>query len=132
MPDRPLLIYEAFDSKWAKNIDGFYAWVNPRSKGWTADGKNWGEEYLRNFYVTMKSKYPDKIAVGAAWPGFDDSRANWSRNRRIDAKCGKTFEETLRMFRAYHNDARPLPFLMIDTWNDYEEGTAIEKGLPKC
>jgi hypothetical protein len=21
---------------------------------------------------------------------------------------------------------------MIETWNDYEEGTAIEKGLPTC
>jgi hypothetical protein len=36
------------------------------------------------------------------------------------------------MFRAYYNDEHPLPFLLIDTWNDYEEGTAIEKGLPRC
>ena len=130
--DRPLLIYQAFGGKGRDEFDGFYAWVNPGSKGWLPNGSDWGEQYLRNFYVTMNSKYPDKIAVGAAWPGFDDSRAPWSRNRRMDARCGKTFEDTLRMFRAYYNDDHPLPFLLIDTWNDYEEGTAIEKGLPRC
>jgi hypothetical protein len=36
------------------------------------------------------------------------------------------------MFRKYYDDSHPLPFLMIATWNDYEEGTAIEAGLPKC
>jgi hypothetical protein len=26
----------------------------------------------------------------------------------------------------------PPAFLMIETWNDYEEGTAIEHGIPAC
>jgi hypothetical protein len=25
-----------------------------------------------------------------------------------------------------------MPFLLIETWNDYEEGSAIERGLAKC
>jgi hypothetical protein len=25
-----------------------------------------------------------------------------------------------------------MPFLLIATWNDYEEGTAIERGIAKC
>jgi len=130
--DRPLLIYKDFDGSYADVFDGFYAWVHPGSKGWAADGSNWGENYLEHFYTTMRSKYPDKLTVGAAWPGFDDSRAAWGQNRHISTRCGKTFEDTLRKFRAYYNDSNPLPFLLIETWNDYEEGTAIEKGLPKC
>jgi hypothetical protein len=130
--DRPLLVTQAYGGNHADAFDGFYAWVGPGSEGWARDGSNWGGRYLENFYQTMTSKYPDKIAVGAAWPGFDDSHAPWSQNRHISPRCGKTFEDTLRMFRAYYSDSRPLPFLMIDTWNDYEEGTAIEKGLPKC
>jgi len=130
--DRPLLIYKDFNERYARDFDGFYAWVNPGKEGWAADGSHWGEAYLGNYYRTMTSKYPDKIAVGAAWPGFDDSRASWSMNRHISPRCGKTFEETLRMFRKYYNNTSPLPFLMIETWNDYEEGTAIEKGLPRC
>ena len=130
--DRPLLIYKDFDGQYANAFDGFYAWVNPGKDGWIKDGSHWGEPYLQNFYQTINSKYPDKIAVGAAWPGFDDTRASWSMNRHISPRCGKTFEETLRLFRTYYNNSHPLPFLMIETWNDYEEGTAIEKGLPKC
>ena len=43
------------------------------------------------------------------------------------ARCGQTFEETLALYHKYYDDSRPLPFLLIETWNDYEEGTAIEK-----
>jgi len=131
-PDRPLLITQAYGGRYPDAFDGFYAWVGPGPEGWAPDGSHWGGQYLENFYNTMISKYPGKIAVGAAWPGFDDSKAAWSQNRHISPRCGKTFDDTLRMFRAYYNNSRPLPFLMIDTWNDYEEGTAIEKGLPRC
>ena len=77
-------------------------------------------------------RYPDKIAVGAAWPGFDDSKASWSQDRKMNARCGRTFGDTLRLFRRYYDQQRPLPFLMIETWNDYEEGTAIERGVNTC
>ncbi|HLK33929.1 MAG TPA: hypothetical protein VKT29_12620 [Terriglobales bacterium] len=131
-PDRPLLITQAYGGRYAGAFDGFYAWVGPGPQGWTPDGSHWGGDYLENFYQTMIAKYPDKVPVGAAWPGFDDSHAPWGQNRHISPRCGKTFEDTLRLFRAFYNDSHPLPFLMIDTWNDYEEGTAIEKGLPRC
>ena len=130
--DPPLIIYEGINDKYAKAFDGFFAWVHPGKAGWTHDGQNWGQDYLDNFYTTMNNKYPDKIPVGAAWPGFNDSRASWSRNRKMDARCGKTFEDSLRVFRRYYDANHPLPFLMIVTWNDYEEGTAIERGYANC
>jgi hypothetical protein len=130
--ERPLLIYKYPSDRGAEPFDGFYAWVHPGKDGWRPDGSNWGRAYLENFYSEMSAKHEDKIAVGAAWPGFDDSRASWSRNRRMDPRCGKTFADSLRLFRRYYSDERPLPFLMIVTWNDYEEGTAIERGLQKC
>jgi hypothetical protein len=128
----PLLIYEDQYSPFAATFDGFYAWVNPGKKGWAADGSNWGEDYLSEFYRKMQSKYPDKIAVGAAWAGFDDSKASWSLDRHISQRCGETFADTLKLWRQYYPADRPLPFLLIATWNDYEEGTAIERGLAKC
>jgi hypothetical protein len=130
--DPPLLIYENINEKYAGAFDGFFAWVHPGKQGWTRDGQNWGQDYLDNFYTTMNNKYPNKIPVGAAWPGFNDSKASWSRNRKMDARCGKTFEDSLRVFRRYYNQDHPLPFLMIVTWNDYEEGTAIERGYANC
>lgn len=130
--DPPLLLYKDPNAKYANDFDGFYAWVSPGKEGWKPDGSNWGREYLEHFYVTMNNQYPDKLVVGGAWPGFNDSRASWSQNRKMDPRCGRTFEESLRIFRRYYPPDHPLPFLMIDTWNDYEEGTAIEQGGPRC
>jgi hypothetical protein len=130
--DPPLLIFKDINQKYANAFDGFYAWVSPGKEDWKPDGSNWGQQYLDNFYKTMIADYPNKIAVGAAWPGFDDSKASWSQNRKMSSRCGKTFDDTLRMFRRYYDQNRPLPFVMIETWNDYEEGTAIENGIGEC
>lgn len=124
----PLLIYkDQPPAQYASDFAGFYAWVQPGPEGWKPDGSNWGESYLQNFYRTMSEKYPDKIAVGGAWPAFNDSHASWSLNRHMDARCGQTFEDTLDLYHKYYDDSRPLPFMLIETWNDYEEGTAIER-----
>lgn len=128
----PLLIQEFAPGLSDKAFDGFYAWINPGNKGWTADGSNWGEDYLRNFYQTMQSKYTDKIAVGAAWAGFDDRKASWSLGRFMSQRCGATFADTMKLSQDYSSAGNPLPFLLIATWNDYEEGTAIERGTEKC
>jgi len=129
---KPLLINENEPGQYANAFDGFYAWINPGKNGWAADGSNWGEEYLSNFYQTMQSKYPDKIAVGGTWASFDDSKAGWGLNRHISARCGETFTDTFNLARKYYPPDDPLPFLLVETWNDYEEGTAIERGIPKC
>jgi hypothetical protein len=125
----PLLIYEDEPkAPFADDFAGSYAWVQPGAAGWSADGSNWGEQYLDNFYNMMRTKHPDKLVVGAAWPGFDDSAAKWGLNRHMQNRCGKTFEETLHLYDRYFDGSHPLPFLMIETWNDYEEGTAVECG----
>ncbi|MGZ4821736.1 MAG: hypothetical protein ACXVY9_05215 [Terriglobales bacterium] len=125
----PILIMEDGGMRFADVLDGFYAWVQPGDHGWSADGSNWGRQYLESFYKKMREKYPNKLAVGAAWPGFNDRKASWSLNRYMDPRCGKTFEESLRLWRRYYTSSDPLPFLLVVTWNDYEEGTAIERGL---
>lgn len=128
----PFLIYENLPGQNAGAFDGFYAWVNPGDKGWAPDGSNWGEQYLSNFYQTMASKYPDKIIVGGAWAGFDDSKASWGLNRHISARCGQTFTDTFNFWRKDFPTNDPPPFVMLETWNDHEEGTAIEGGIPSC
>jgi hypothetical protein len=70
--------------------------------------------------------------VGGAWAEFNDSRASWGLNRHISARCGQTFRDTLNLWQKYVPAGQVIPFLMVETWNDWEEGTAIEKGLPNC
>lgn len=124
----PLLIYKDHPpAQFADDFGGSYAWVHPGPGGWAADGSNWGQQYLENFYSTMRNKHPDKIAIGGAWPGFDDSAAKWGLNRHMARACGKTLDDTMSLYERYYDADNPLPFLMIETWNDYEEGTAIER-----
>lgn len=120
-------------AKYSAAFAGLYAWVQPGQKGWAPDGSNWGQQYLGDFYKNMRNKYPEKIAVGAAWPGFDDSAAKWGLNRHMQSRCGQTFEDTLHLYDRYFDAAHPLPFVLVETWNDYEEGTAIERlNFAKC
>ena len=129
----PVLLYKDDPPpQFSGAFDGQYAWVHPGPKGWSTDGSEWGEEYLENFYKKMRSKHPDQIVVGTVWPGFDDTRASWSLNRHIDQRCGKTLQDTLRVFAENNDPDHPMPFILIATWNDYEEGTAIENGLARC
>jgi hypothetical protein len=53
-------------------------------------------------------------------------------NRHIAARCGQTFADTSNLWRKYFSPDDPPPFIMIETWNDHEEGTAIEDGIPAC
>ena len=130
-PSPPLLIYkDEPPPQYAAAFDGNYAWVHPGKNGWTPDGSDWGKEYLEKFYSRMQER-PNKITVGTVWPSFDDTKASWSLDRHISARCGKTFEDTLQLFQTY-SQANPMPYLMIATWNDYEEGSAIERGIPNC
>lgn len=129
---KPLLIQENLPGPDANAFDGFYAWINPGDKGWAADGGNWGEQYLTSFYHTMETKYPDKIMVGGAWATFNDSKAAWGLNRHIAARCGQTFKDTFNLWKGSVPAGDVIPFILIETWNDYEEGTAIEPGIPSC
>jgi hypothetical protein len=80
----------------------------------------------------MQAKFSDKIIVGGVWSSFDDSNASWGLNRHIASRCGQTFTDTSNLWRKYFPFDDPPPFMMIETWNDYEEGTAIEDGIPSC
>jgi hypothetical protein len=129
----PLLIYKYKPpERYEADFDGYYAWVHPGPRGWQANGSEWGQDYLRTFYRAMQNKYSDKITVGGVWPGFNDTKASWSLNRHMDRRCGKTFQDTLQLFRENDSEEHPIPFIMIATWNDYEEGTQIENGIAHC
>lgn len=105
-------------------FDGFYTWV----QGWNSDGTDWGEEDLEWFYGVMAGPtYTGKVAVGGVWPGFDDTCASWGSGRYIWRRCGQTWRDTWQL--AYENSPA---IVMIDTWNDFEEGTDIEFGIGEC
>lgn len=109
------------------NFDGFYPWVTATKGLWAPDGQEWGEEYLEWFYMVMQGVYADKVAVGGVWPGFDDSLAYWSENRYMARyqPGGMTHDLTLKL--AEDNN---VGYILVGTWNDFEEGTDIEYSVP--
>jgi len=127
----PLLIYkDEPPPQYAHDFDGSYAWIHP-GHGWAPDGSDWGKDYLQSFYQRMK-KHEGKVIIGGVWPGFNDTKASWSLNRHMSRRCGQTFEDTLKIFHQHDDPEHPMPFMLIATWNDYEEGTQIENGVSDC
>jgi hypothetical protein len=111
--------------KYDDDFDGFYAWVTATNGQWHPEGLEWGQEYLEWFYPTMQfGPYADKVAVGGVWPGFDDSLAPWGQNRFMSRKGTETHDQTLALA-----EANNVEYIMVGTWNDFEEGTDIEYGV---
>jgi hypothetical protein len=135
------------------NTIGEYAWVNPGdgatmtqttgSAGTFSWSSDFGFEDLTGFFGAASSN-PSSFAVSEAHKGFDDNLANWSLNRIIDQQCGMAWLESFdhtgsfggsASYEATYNyvaSGRHLDFVMVDTWDDYEEGTEIETGIDNC
>ncbi len=104
------------------DFDGFYAWVYA---DWDAVGKEWGEGHLTWFYSTMTDGiYANKTMIGGVWAGFDDLLAPWGEHRYISRQNGAVYDKTWDL--AVKNSAK---YVLIGTWNDFEEGTDIEFGV---
>ena len=50
----------------------------------------------------------------------------------MTAQCGQTYRETFNLWRKYFPADQVIPFVLIETWNDYEEGSEVEPGIPVC
>jgi hypothetical protein len=90
----PLLIQESLPGPDASAFDGFYAWVQPGTKGWAADGSNWGEDYpIRSRWgahgpSSMTARHP-----GASTGIFQPAAA---RPSRILSICGGSIIRRMR------------------------------------
>ena len=121
----PLFVFRnsgAFDKPFS---DGAFAWVAPET---VKSDDSEALKYLDNFYDRAQ-RSPEKFAVGSAYKGFYDSRASWGKGRRIPENCGQTWLDTFAMINRHYSASHQLPAVLIVTWNDYEEGTAIEPGV---
>jgi hypothetical protein len=104
--------------------DGSYSWVMPTTT-------DYGMSYLASFYDTGMS-YPSEQTVGATYKGFNDTLASWGSNRIMGQQCGQTWLETFSKLNGMYSAGKPLPYLQLVTWNDYEEATEIESGIDNC
>lgn len=127
VPLSPLFFFRNSGAFANEDADGAYSWIAPETAN---PGDPMAMQYLDRFYA--KAQQSDKIAMGSAYKGFDDSEASWGKERSIDESCGQTWLSTFAAIGRFYSSNRQLPALIIPTWNDYEEGTEIETGIDNC
>jgi len=126
VPGNPLFVFQ--------NSGGFSHAAAGGSFSWVGHGKQPLPDipYLDNFYQEG-AKAKGELTIGSAYAGFDDRLASWGKDRIVAQRCGLTWLDTMRESLMYLRDTgSPLPFLQIVTWNDYEEGAALEVGISNC
>lgn len=124
-PGNPLFIFENSAGFTDGFSDGGFAWI-----GAFGNPADWGQSYLDNFYQTGQST--GKHVVGSVKKGFNDTISAWSMNRVINQNCGQTWLNTFSDIASHYSAGNQLESLQLVTWNDYEEGTAIEMGIENC
>jgi hypothetical protein len=124
----PIFIFENNNGFSAGYSDGAFAWAN----GFNGDhsGGNWGQPYLNGYYATARGS--EKVTFGGTWKGFNDGMAGWGQNRVLGQNCGQTWLNTFAEIGRHYSSGSQLANLQLVTWNDYEEGTAIEMGIENC
>jgi len=125
VPDNPLFILRGRNG--LTSADGGFSWVNIQS-----DAPFNPELNLQDSFFQTAQADPQKLAVAAAFKGFNDTLASWGTDRVIDQDCGQTWIQSLNEIGKFYSSSNQLPMLQIPTWNDYEEGTAIEMGIDNC
>lgn len=125
VPGKPIFVLQN-SSSFAKGFaDGGFSWV-----GSFGNPDDWGQKYLADFYKTGKTS--NKAIVGSVKKGFNDTLAAWGSNRIISQNCGQTWLNTFSEISKHFNSTQQLENLQLVTWNDYEEGTALEMGIDNC
>ena len=130
----PVLVWNESQQEVFPYVDGCYPWVQPSDTNgdgypdWDSAGKNWGKSYLGDFYWRVNN-LPQlgqlRFACSGVWPGFDDRPLTWGQNRWMDRQDGKMYDSTWNFVHTYTYPLL-LPWVQIETWNDFNEGTEIE------
>jgi len=124
----PLFIFRNSGGFSAPESDGAFAWIAAET---VKPSDPIAQEYLERFYQKAK-QVGGKLTIGSAYKGFDDSMASWGKGKHLDQRCGQTWLDTFAIINQTFSQNRQLDALIIPTWNDYEEGTAIEPGIASC
>jgi hypothetical protein len=127
IPGNPLLIFQGNSAFTRNPSEGGFSWVNIDSND-PFDPELTSQD---SFYAAAQ-QVSGRVAFGSAYKGFNDTLATWGSNRVIDQHCGQTWLQTFSEAGKFYSSSDQLPAMQIATWNDYEEGTAIEPGIDNC
>ena len=123
----PIFLFRGKSGFTHAQTDGAFQWADLN----TSDPFDMELAALDQFYSAAIAN-PTQVAFASAYAGFNDTLAAWSTNRFIDQSCGQTWLDTVKEVSKFYSSSNQLSAMQLVTWNDYEEGTAIESGIDNC
>jgi hypothetical protein len=113
-------------------FNGLFEWEHPKYSNGSGDPNNENLSVNNDSIDVFYMNFNGNVEIGGAYAGFDDVAASWGKGRKLNRKCGKTFLDTMRELNQFFGPTKQLPYLQLVTWDDYEEGTALEPGISNC
>jgi hypothetical protein len=127
LPANAVLLFPGGEGLELNASGGAFQWVDLNS------GDPFNEQIgAQDSFYSAANVQPNLIILGSAYKGFNDTSAEWGTNRVLDQHCGQTWLDTFADLGKHYSASNQLSTLQIVTWNDYEEGTAIESGIDNC
>jgi hypothetical protein len=141
----PALIFRNKGGRTVTESQGCYAWNDPSSYDSSSDPG--AISYLTDFYSNVNAAgavAAGEFVCGSMYVGFKGvltagkdtnggTGTGWSLLKFIARQFNKTWRQCAAAANAVFDastSAKTLPFMLVDTLNDYEEGTAVETGIP--
>lgn len=127
IPGTPLLIFQGAGALDRTTADGGFSWINVNvNNPFDLDLA------AQDAFYKAALQEPARLAFGSVYKGFNDTLAAWGTNRVTNQQCGQAWQQTFAEVGKFYSPGEQLPAIQIATWNDYEEGTAIEPGIDNC
>ncbi len=118
-----LLYAAAFAKKWDQSVLAYTKQAFPKEFGgrvpWIAPQDSWGIEGDNTCYWGGALRFRNP-GIGEIGPGYDHAAVPGRTPLVRDRQGGKFYEDSWRRFLR-----RPTHFVMIETWNEFHEGTDI-------
>jgi len=116
-------------------FDGSFAWysVSSFNNASPSTQLDWNGTagYFDNFYSICRAN-PSKLCIGFIQKGFDDSPASFGTGKVLAQQCAQLpILSANKIGAAGYSSTSQIAYVQL-AWNDYEEGTVIENGIPNC
>jgi hypothetical protein len=130
--NNPLFVFRGVDGLKRPISDGGFQWEDINADPFHPASPNPFDPALASqdaFYRTTSS---GRLVFGSVYRGFNDSLAPWGIDRFVHPRCGQTWLDSFTEIGKFYSSSNQLPALQLVTWNDYDEGTAMEMGIDNC
>ena len=154
----PLVVINGEEGLRDANTDGSYNWigVNNYSDHWpgtvgipgvSGSGQfdthfEAGSEYSETDWLREAGQSSKLVKIASVYPGFNNTNTTYGFNAaaghpygwKLSRECGLVWIRSWSQIKSASllSSASSIGYVGIVTWNDYEEGTAIEPGIDNC